>query len=252
MRAYKTVNDTYIEPVSFIVPRRAEIFQSDIYPPATGTKPAMSGGDFFGGKETSFPPKISLESLYEGQPAQEVPADQIKPRATPAPAPAAATSSPVKSQSVAASPVKQQQEPAPTPSRAPAPSSLNENKASMSAMASKFADKDEEESSDTSSFEEVPKPVDRTALRQETKVGVRTPSPTKTTSAPPPAAVESTPAPKEPEATATETPSAGASRATEGIRGVLQEMKNMLKDQADKIEALTQDVAMLKSKLGES
>ncbi|CAI4211532.1 unnamed protein product [Parascedosporium putredinis] len=32
MRAYKTVNDSYIEPISFTVPRRAETFQSDIYP----------------------------------------------------------------------------------------------------------------------------------------------------------------------------------------------------------------------------
>ena len=30
MRAFKTVNDTYIEPISFIVPRRAEVFQDDI------------------------------------------------------------------------------------------------------------------------------------------------------------------------------------------------------------------------------
>ncbi len=30
MRAFKTVNDSYIEPVSFIVPRRAEVFQNDI------------------------------------------------------------------------------------------------------------------------------------------------------------------------------------------------------------------------------
>ena len=30
MRAFKTVNDSYIEPISFIVPRRAEVFQDDI------------------------------------------------------------------------------------------------------------------------------------------------------------------------------------------------------------------------------
>ncbi|OAQ99773.1 hypothetical protein LLEC1_06792, partial [Akanthomyces lecanii] len=34
MRAYKTVNDSYIEPISFTVPRRAETFQADIFPPA--------------------------------------------------------------------------------------------------------------------------------------------------------------------------------------------------------------------------
>lgn len=30
MRAFKTVNDSYIERISFIVPRRAEVFQDDI------------------------------------------------------------------------------------------------------------------------------------------------------------------------------------------------------------------------------
>jgi len=73
MRAYKTVNETYIEPVSFVVPRRAEVFQNDIYPPTTGLKPAMSSQEYFAGK-TGMPPKISLESLYDGQEPEEVPA----------------------------------------------------------------------------------------------------------------------------------------------------------------------------------
>ena len=72
MRAYKTVNETYIEPISFVVPRRAEVFQTDIYPPTTGLRPAMSSQDYFAGK-SGMPPKISLESLYDGQEPQEVP-----------------------------------------------------------------------------------------------------------------------------------------------------------------------------------
>ncbi|KAL8636204.1 MAG: hypothetical protein Q9228_006373, partial [Teloschistes exilis] len=64
MRAFKTVNDSYIEPISFIVPRRAEVFQGDIYPPVVGTKPAMSAAEWFDGAE-GFPPKIDLESIYE-------------------------------------------------------------------------------------------------------------------------------------------------------------------------------------------
>jgi coronin-1B/1C/6 len=51
MRAFKTVNDQYIEPISFIVPRRAEVFQGDIYPPVTGKKPAMSAQAWFDGGE---------------------------------------------------------------------------------------------------------------------------------------------------------------------------------------------------------
>ncbi|KAL9048179.1 MAG: hypothetical protein Q9206_006192, partial [Seirophora lacunosa] len=60
MRAFKTVNDSYIEPISFIVPRRAEVFQGDIYPPVVGTKPAMSAAEWFDGME-GLPPKIDLE-----------------------------------------------------------------------------------------------------------------------------------------------------------------------------------------------
>lgn len=268
MRAYKTVNDAYIEPVSFIVPRRAEIFQSDIYPPATGTKPSLTAGGFFAGKETSFPPKISLESLYEGQEAQEVPSEQPKPRTVPAPAQESAPS-PTK----APSPVKQ--EAVSTPFRSAPPSSMNENKASMSAMASRFADKDDADaSSDTSSFEEVSKPVERPILanRQEAKVGMRTPSPTKTSSAPAPAPISetrnfsgetvSTPTPaasvaREPDVTAS--PSGGSKSAAEGIRGMLQEMKAMLasqgqqvKEQGEKIESLTKELATIKSKLGDA
>lgn len=66
MRAYKTVNDAYIEPISFTVPRRAETFQADIFPPATGTKPAASAKEWFDGK-TAIPAKIDLESVYEAR-----------------------------------------------------------------------------------------------------------------------------------------------------------------------------------------
>lgn len=59
MRAYKTVNDSYIEPISFTVPRRAEVFQADIYPPAIGLKPAMSAKEWLGGK-TGVPAKLDL------------------------------------------------------------------------------------------------------------------------------------------------------------------------------------------------
>ena len=254
MRAYKTVNDAYIEPVQFIVPRRAEVFQSDIYPPATGTKPALSGTDYFAGKETSYPPKISLESVYEGQGPQEVPAES-KPRSAPTPEPAA-TPSPTKT-TTAAPPSPTKQEPTPTPSRAPM-TSLKDNQASMSAMASKFADKEEAEPESDSSFEEIPKPIERPHARQ---AEARTPSPTKTSSAPAPApaaapVAETAPTPaqtlaKEPEATAS--PSGGSKSAAEGIRGILQEMRGLLttqgqqlKEQAEKIEALTKEVAALK------
>ncbi|TKX27364.1 coronin-like protein crn1 [Elsinoe australis] len=271
MRAYKTVNDAYIEPVSFIVPRRAEVFQSDVYPPTTGTKPALSAEDYFAGKPTSYPPKISLESLYEGQPAQEVPSEP-KPKSA---APAAAPSPTKTSTAPAPSPVKQEPTPVPSQAREPPRSNINDNKTSMSAMASRFADKDEPDASSDTSFEEIPKPTERPtaaiAHRQEEKTGVRTPSPTKTSSAPPPAnastnggrsfsgetlgsgpTATSVP-PKDLKEEVTASPSGGSKAAAEGIRGVLQDIKGMLaaqgqqiKEQGEKIEILAREVAALK------
>lgn len=153
MRAYKTVNDSYIEPISFTVPRRAETFQSDIYPACTGSKPAMSASEWLSGK-TGLPPKIDLESVYEGNAPKEVAADYKPPAATPAPAPA-----PV------AKPAPK--EPEPTPVAARAPPSVAQQKGSMAAAASKFQDRDEEEEDDkaeTSSFEEIQRPAPKASL----------------------------------------------------------------------------------------
>ncbi|KAI9797938.1 MAG: Coronin-like protein crn1 [Candelina submexicana] len=159
MRAFKTVNDSYIEPVSFIVPRRAEVFQGDIYPPTTGTRPAMSAAEWFDGKE-ALPPKIDLESVYAGEKPAEVFLSSI---------PSKQKSSSPK----ASSPVKKEFE---QPKQAPAsnetqrgpPPKMEETKGSIAAMASKFVDKDAEESDDSeddaSSFEEVARPSERNAL----------------------------------------------------------------------------------------
>jgi coronin-1B/1C/6 len=159
MRGYKTVNDTYIEPISFIVPRRAEVFQGDIFPPVTGLKPAMSAKEWLGGKD-GLPPKIDLQSVYDGVAPVEVASDYK-------------SSAPI----VAPTPVitkglepKAGETPAIGVSRAPPPS-MKEQSASMSTMANKFADKEEEESSDDeSSFEEISKPVDRSAVSRSPQV----------------------------------------------------------------------------------
>jgi coronin-1B/1C/6 len=160
-RAFKTVNDTYIEPISFVVPRRAEVFQSDVYPPTTGLKPAMSFADWLGGKD-GLPPKIDMESLYEGQEPVEVPSD-YKPTPTLTPAP-----EPVKKEP------EPKAEPAPTTALRGPPPSMKEQTASIAAMTSKYADKDEVESpveeESSSSFEEVPKPVERAAVRPASPV----------------------------------------------------------------------------------
>lgn len=164
-RAFKTVNDSYIEPISFIVPRRAETFQDDIYPPTTGLKPAMGPSEWLAGKE-AIPPKISMANLYEGEGLKEVTGVQDAPTSTmgasepeAAPAPKAAEPSPVKKAPEPA--------PEPTPVAKPAPS-MKEQGASMAAMVSKFADDEEAETvEEDSSFEEVQKPVERPARSPE-------------------------------------------------------------------------------------
>lgn len=162
VRAFKTVNDTYIEPISFIVPRRAEVFQDDIYPPTTGIKPAMSSEEWFGGK-TALPPKIDMASLYEGEGIKELPADAVpapKKAQTTAPAASAPAPEPVKV------PVKEAKEvTSPVVSPSIPRNSMKEQGASMAAMASKYADEElEEDADDSSSFEEVPKPVERSPI----------------------------------------------------------------------------------------
>ena len=164
MRAFKTVNDSYIEPISFIVPRRAEVFQDDIYPPVVGSKPAMSSREWFDGKE-GLPTKIDLGSIYAGEEPTEIPSDY----------------NPVSKAPVSPhprSPVKQESEPTkeapqPLPSFRGPPPSMKEQTSSFANLASKFADKDEVDSDDgdedTSSFEEVSKPFDR-AERNTSKV----------------------------------------------------------------------------------
>ena len=155
MRAFKTVNDSYIEPISFIVPRRSEVFQGDIYPPVTGTKPAVSASEWFDGKD-GFPPKIDLESVYAGEEPAEVPAD-YKPTSQALPTPQAP--SPTKRENI---PIREPAQPSPA-LRGPPPS-MKEQTSSIANLASKFIDKDDiasTEDDDSSSFEEVIKPLDR-------------------------------------------------------------------------------------------
>lgn len=153
-RAYKTVNDNYIEPISFIVPRRAETFQEDIYPPTTGLKPAVSAKEWFDGAD-GLPPKISMESLYDGAGMKEVAADEIKP-VKKAPEPEKAVE-----------PKRQVSEPTSEPSSAATrspPPSMKEQGATMMGAADKFKDNEPAEPEDEESeFEEVQKPVERTS-----------------------------------------------------------------------------------------
>ncbi|PVH15805.1 uncharacterized protein CXQ87_003660 [Candidozyma duobushaemuli] len=67
LKSFKTVNDSSVEPVSFIVPRKSDNFQEDIYPDAPSNKPALSSSDWFSGKEVNGPLLVKMESIYEGK-----------------------------------------------------------------------------------------------------------------------------------------------------------------------------------------
>ncbi|RDL37373.1 putative coronin [Venustampulla echinocandica] len=249
MRAYKTVNDSYIEPISFTVPRRAEVFQSDIYPPAIGAKPAVSASEWLSGKD-GIPSKIDLESVYDGNAPVEVPADYKPPKAAPAPA-ATKPAAPVKN------------EPEPTPVTRVAPPSMSEQKGSISAMASKFQDDDVEDDDDdeTSSFEEIAQPVQRPSAAA-TKAEPKPPSPIKPTRVEPPkptpvsqATPRSIPPPSA-SPTSASNPEAG-SLSGASIKSSLQQITSLLEAQtktinaqSEKIGHLTQEVDMLKMRVG--
>lgn len=248
------------------MPRRAEVFQSDIYPPTTGIKSAASSAEWFNGK-TGLPPKFSLESIYEGTEPAEIPSD-YKPSysAPPVSPPATKTETEPPKPAPASVSVAAQRSP---------PPSMKENKTSIASVASKFADKEEVESSDDeSSFEEIPKPAERPAAiaaRMEEKT--RGPEITRAPDAKPtaplevpkptvsaqvdPAALKA--APTSVKDTPTPTPGSTPSGAAEGIKGYLTDIKSMLEQQSltmtnqlDQIMHLTQEVNTLKAKMGEN
>ncbi|OJJ47310.1 hypothetical protein ASPZODRAFT_159217 [Penicilliopsis zonata CBS 506.65] len=233
-RAFKTVSDSYIEPISFIVPRRSETFQDDIYPPTIGLKPAMGASEWFSGKE-AIPPKVSMASLYDGQGLKEVTSVQEKPNATvsasepePLPVPVKKTPEPV------AVP-----EPTPTIVVRPAPS-MKDQGASMAAMVNKFADDEEAEPADDddSSFEDISKPVERPEV---SKIVTPERSPIATPGA-------ATPVP-EPISSSNSVVADSVQQEIESIKSLIAEQTKTIATQAQQMQALTEEIESLKSKL---
>ncbi len=260
MRAYKTVNDSYIEPISFTVPRRAEVFQADIYPPATGSKPAVSAADWLSGKD-GIPAKIDLESIYEGKPPTEVAADYKPPTQPPIPTP---TRTP--------EPAKKEPETTPSVTQRATPPTMSEQKGSIAAMASKFQDDEPaDDDDDDSSFEEISKPVQK-SIPAAAKVDAKPASPIKAsptkTSPPNPSPVsQAAPRSVQPPAAAP-TPATiptssgpisavGSSSGNDSVESSLQQIKSLLEtqtktitEQSAKIGKLAQEVDTLKMRVG--
>ncbi|KAF8448716.1 microtubule binding protein [Boletus edulis BED1] len=84
-RAFK-VTSGGVEPIAFIVPRRADSFQSDIYPPAPSSEPSLTAAEFFAGKTAPLN-FVSLENgaVFAGNDAP--PATAVVSALPPAPAP---------------------------------------------------------------------------------------------------------------------------------------------------------------------
>lgn len=255
MRAYKTVNDAYIEPISFVVPRRSEVFQSDIYPPAIGSKPGVSAADWLSGK-TSLPPKIDLESIYDGNAPVEVPADYKPPQ------PISSTSNATK----AAPAPKKETEPAPVVAQRAPPPTMSEQKGSIAAMADKFQDEDyiDDDADETSSFEEIAKPVARStpaAPKQEPKT--TSPVTSRATASPvSQATAKSTEPPTSPKPTtiptssgpitavgSSSTSNASVEASLAQITKLLEQQNKTLAVQSEKIGSLTAEVDSLKTKV---
>lgn len=82
-RAYRVCGSSLVEPVSFRVPRKAESFQTDLYPPTQGGEPALSAAEYFAG-ETREPLLINLERGFQAGPKRElIPQVQPTPEAAP-------------------------------------------------------------------------------------------------------------------------------------------------------------------------
>jgi coronin-1B/1C/6 len=97
-----------VEPLSFICPRKSDLFQADLYPDCYAGKSAMSADDFFAGKPIKKPLMMSMDPDKADKTAKPkatpaaAPVVSAMPKAAPAPAPAPA--SPVAADKPAAKP----------------------------------------------------------------------------------------------------------------------------------------------------
>ncbi|KAH7326795.1 microtubule binding protein [Rhizoctonia solani] len=88
MRAYKVYGST-IEPIGFVVPRKSDQFQSDIFPPAPSSEPALTAAEWFTGK-TAPPNLVDLDTGAVSAAPPSAPATFA-----PVPTPVAAAPAPV-------------------------------------------------------------------------------------------------------------------------------------------------------------
>lgn len=66
-----------MEPISFCVPRKSDIFQDDIYPPAFNGEPGVDAAGWFGGKDGDIK-RVTLEGGFTAKPKAEVKFDKAE------------------------------------------------------------------------------------------------------------------------------------------------------------------------------
>ncbi|GAA6007162.1 hypothetical protein JCM11491_003027 [Sporobolomyces phaffii] len=119
VKAYKAAG-TMIEPISFVVPRKSDSFQSDLFPPAPSDQPALSADEWFGGK-TLPPVLIDMQTRQTAVSHDPTYKTYSPPTSKPAPArsePTPAAAPAAEPESVTPPP----REPSPPPRREPTPS----------------------------------------------------------------------------------------------------------------------------------
>lgn len=79
LRSFKTINDHSIEPISFIVPRKSELFQEDLYADAPSNLPALQASEWFSGDVVTGPNLVNLREVYESGPNAVSPVSIAKP-----------------------------------------------------------------------------------------------------------------------------------------------------------------------------
>lgn len=263
MRAFKTVNDSYIEPISFIVPRRAEVFQGDIYPPVTGTKPAMSAAEWFDGME-GLPPKIDLESVYEGEEPTEIPSSSRPVTQVPSTSTAPSSKQQAEPTPPKKSPDPIVEPPQPSPAIRNPPPSMKEQTSSIANLASKYDDKEDTSSAedDSSSFEEVAKPIERHAPKpvqqpieatEPAAITRKLSSPVSPTKLAAPISLSKPASSASPsmQPPSTKSPTSSDQITLQDIKTLLESQSKTISGQSEKIAMLTAEVDRLKTTIGD-
>lgn len=63
VRMVRLVNPSLLEPIAFVVPRKSDLFQADLYPPAFNGEPTVSSSEWISGKHGK-PKTVSLENGF--------------------------------------------------------------------------------------------------------------------------------------------------------------------------------------------